>query len=619
MSRLPPTPQIDWKPDGTPIARSFGDVYFSTEDGLNETRAVFLKGCGLPEAWSGRDHFTVAETGFGTGLNFLALWQLWRTHRTSPAARLHFVSFEGYPLLREDAARALSAWPELAELAARLVARWPDRARGVRRLNWPDDGISLTLHIDEIAAALHQAEFAADAWFLDGFSPARNETMWAETLFPMIAARSAPGARAATFTVAGDVRRGLSAAGFEVEKRPGHGRKRERLEARLVAPPHERTPDPHTLSMPKDRPNSVAILGAGIAGAALARALMDRGVQVTVFDPTNMPASGASGNPLGLVMPRLDAGDTVQARLMVDAYLTARVFYSGHTGVVETEVRQTPKDEGDTRRFGSVLEDPPLPLEDLEALAGGGLLHKRALIVRPAELVSDLLSGAELRLGETPTVDLKARTVNGQPFDAILLASGPALDTVAPWLGLIGKLGQVEHASGLEDSGAYALASGQYAIAAGGERLWGATYETLKGDMTVATSTVASERNASALDRLAPWWRGPLKTASIHSRASIRATTADRLPVAGPLPDVDRFLEVFAGLRKGRPVVADAPVIEGVWLVGGLGSRGFTFAPWLAGMVAAALLGEPSPLRREARAAVSPARILLRGLKRNVL
>ena len=297
----------------------------------------------------------------------------------------------------------------------------------------------------------------------------------------------------------------------------------------------------------------------------------------------------------------------------------ARTVYAGRSGVIETEIRQTPKDQGETQRFANVLANPPLPLDDLEALASGGLLHKRALIVRPAELVSDLLSGADIQLGQSPTIDLKARRVNGQLFDAILLASGPALNAVAPWLGLISKLGQVEHAAGLDDTGSYALASGQYAIAAGEERLWGATYETLKDDKTVATSSAASEKNAGALDRLVPWWRGPLQAASIRSRASIRATTPDRLPVAGPLPDVDRFLEVFAGLRTGRSVVVDAPLVDGVWLVGGLGSRGFTFAPWLAEMVAAALLGEPSPLRREARAAVSPVRILLRGLKRNVL
>lgn len=618
MSRLPPPPEIDWTSDGTPLARGFGDVYFSSTDGLAETRTVFLGGCGLPQAWTGRERFTIAETGFGTGLNFLAAWQLWRAHRPTPTAHLHFVSFEAFPLLKADATRALKTWPELADLSGRLLSRWPPPARGVRRVDWPEEGISLTLHIDDIAAALPEADFTANAWFLDGFSPARNHAMWEEPIYRLVAARSAPGARLATFTVAGDVRRGLAAAGFKVFKRPGHGRKRERLEAQLERAPPAPGPDRFALRPPDKPPRRIAILGAGIAGASLACALMERGLHVTVFDPAPRPASAASGNPLGLVMPRLDAGDTREARLMIDAYLSARAFYAGRPGVIETAVRQTPKDAAEADRFAAILADPPLPLDDLEALAGGGLLHKRALIVRPAALIAGLLDGAALRLGQAPAPDLTARTVNDEAFDAIVLATGPALGEYAPWLGLVGKLGQVEHASGLEPSPPYALASGQYAIASGDERLWGATFETLDSD-TPQVSAAARAKNAEALERLVPWWRGSLRCARPSSRASVRATTPDRLPVAGPLVDVDRFLEVFAGLRTGRAVAADAPVVPGVWLVGGLGSRGFTYAPWLAGLVAAHMLDEPAPARREARAAVSPVRFLRRGLKRGQL
>ena len=195
MARLLPHPEIDWKADGTPVARAVGDVYFTAGDGLAETRAVFLGGCGLPEAWAGRDRFVVAETGFGTGLNFLALWQMWRAHRPSPTARLHFVSFEGFPLRREDAARALSAWSDLSAEAEKLLACWPGPIRGVRQFDWPEEGISLTLHLGDISEMLPDSQFLADAWFLDGFSPAKNEAMWAEEMFPLIAARSAPVAR----------------------------------------------------------------------------------------------------------------------------------------------------------------------------------------------------------------------------------------------------------------------------------------------------------------------------------------------------------------------------------------------------------------------------------------
>ncbi|HRX74052.1 MAG TPA: tRNA (5-methylaminomethyl-2-thiouridine)(34)-methyltransferase MnmD, partial [Hyphomonas sp.] len=310
MTRLLTQPEIDWKDDGTPVARAAGDVYFTAGDGLGETRAVFLAGCDLPEAWAGRETFTIGETGFGTGLNFLAAWELWRRTRPSPSSFLHFVSFEGFPLSREDAARALAAWPELDALAGRLISVWPDPVRGVRRYLWPDEGVSLTLHLGDIADTLPESIYHADAWFLDGFSPAKNEAMWAEGLFPLIAERSVPGTRAATFTVAGAVRRGLAEAGFEVEKAPGHGRKRQRLEARISTPPAPK-PDTTGAVRPLPRAHRVAILGAGIAGASVAHALRELGAAPTVFDPAPGPASGGSGNPMGLVMPRLDAGDTV--------------------------------------------------------------------------------------------------------------------------------------------------------------------------------------------------------------------------------------------------------------------------------------------------------------------
>ena len=226
MARLLQHPELDWTDDGAPRARQHGDVYFSAQDGLAETRTVFLKGCGLPEAWEGRSQFTVAETGFGTGLNFLAVWQLWRAHRPSSAAQFTFISFEAYPLRREDAARALAAWPELRELAQALTARWPAPVRGVRSIVFPEDGVRLILHLGDIRETLAQSAFKADAWFLDGFSPAKNEDMWHAGLYPDLAARSAAGARLGTFTVAGAVRRVFSDAGFELSKAEGHGRKR---------------------------------------------------------------------------------------------------------------------------------------------------------------------------------------------------------------------------------------------------------------------------------------------------------------------------------------------------------------------------------------------------------
>jgi tRNA 5-methylaminomethyl-2-thiouridine biosynthesis bifunctional protein len=222
-----PSPVI-WGEDGAPRSRLFDDIYYSTADGLAESRAVFLAGCGLPDAWRDRSAFVVGELGFGSGLNVLALLALWRETR-APSARLHVFSVEAFPMSADDAHRALSAWPEIGDLAETLLRQWPRRARGFHRVVFDDLNAILDLAVMDVKDALASWTGAADAWFLDGFSPAANPAMWSPEVLAEVAAHSAPGARAATFTVAGAVRRGLAAAGFEVAKRPGFGRKSERL------------------------------------------------------------------------------------------------------------------------------------------------------------------------------------------------------------------------------------------------------------------------------------------------------------------------------------------------------------------------------------------------------
>ncbi|MBX3482787.1 tRNA (5-methylaminomethyl-2-thiouridine)(34)-methyltransferase MnmD, partial [Phenylobacterium sp.] len=186
---------LEWTPDGQPRSRAFGDVYFSAEDGLAETRAVFLEGCGLPQAWAGRRRFVVGELGFGTGLNIAALLHLWRETRPQDG-HLHIFSVEAYPITADEAARALSRWPELAEVVALLTARWPGRARGRHRVDLPELSATLDLAVMDVEPALAGWQGRADAWFLDGFAPSANPQMWSEEVLGLVAARSAPGARA---------------------------------------------------------------------------------------------------------------------------------------------------------------------------------------------------------------------------------------------------------------------------------------------------------------------------------------------------------------------------------------------------------------------------------------
>lgn len=308
---------LSWNQQGTPVSQQFDDVYFSNQDGLAETRHVFLQGNGLPQRWltGSRPDFTVAETGFGTGLNFLTLWQAHRAFRLAypdrGPSRLHFISFEKYPLRRDDLRAAHAAWPELAELSEQLYAVWPDALPGCHRLH-PAPHITLDLWFGDVNALLPQLPDGlhghVDAWFLDGFAPAKNPDMWTPALFNTMLRLARPGATFATFTAAGFVRRGLSQAGFEVSKVKGFGQKRECLAGqRPAALPPDVLQAPRYARPAARRPEEVALIGGGIASALCALALQRRGSRVTLYCADPQAAQGASGNRQGHSTPFLTA------------------------------------------------------------------------------------------------------------------------------------------------------------------------------------------------------------------------------------------------------------------------------------------------------------------------
>ena len=339
------TAELDWSDGASLRSTQFDDVYFSDIGGLEETRHVFLDGNDLDARFSALANrapcsiFTIGELGFGTGLNILGAWQAWN-NRSHTKAHLHLVSVEGFPLTSADFTKAhvfiAAQWPELSELSAKLVAHYPPLMPGPHILHLAED-VTLTLIFGEVASALNQIRAQMDAWFLDGFSPSLNPAMWRETVIDEIARLSADCATLASFTVAGAVRRALGARGFEVKKSPGFGRKRDMLKARKEerAPALSTTTPPATPSTtpwytPPTPPAlkgtkkniKVAIIGAGIAGASAAWHLNRAGFDVTLYDPGGA-AAGASGNPAGLVLPRLDADDNAVANFYKASWLYA--------------------------------------------------------------------------------------------------------------------------------------------------------------------------------------------------------------------------------------------------------------------------------------------------------
>jgi len=558
MDPTAPSPLV-WREDGLPQSSLYGDVYFSSVDGLAETRAVFLAGCGLPERFS--QSFTVGELGFGSGLNIAALLDLWRREKPE-GGRLHIFSIEAHPLDRDEAARILAHWPELGEAAQVLLDRWPGRAKGFHRVDLPGFDAVLDLAVMDVIEALEAWDGAADAWFLDGFSPALNPAMWREEVLTAVASRSAPGARAATFTVAGAVRRGLQAAGFEIAKRPGFGRKRERLEAWL---PGQREPKP--------RPNSLAVIGGGIAGASLARAARAEGLVVTVIDDPGRVA--ASGNPAALVTPALDAGGGPRAALYAQAFARAVTLYEAEPGaIIAREVLQLPASERDPARFAKVAEQD-LFEPGAMVMRGDALAMTQALVIEPA-VVTTAWSGEVVR---RRVARLEHSSQGWNLFDdagdliltadRLALAGGAATGALAAEIRLKPVRGQASWTDGETTA---ATGFGGYAVPTRDGVLFGATH-----DRDQTATDVRPEDHVRNLDTLAkglPDLAARLAGKPLEGRAAVRATTPDRLPLAGIRDD-------------------------GLVILTGLGSRGFCLAPLLAEHLIAQVLGRPSPLPRQ--------------------
>lgn len=648
MSDLPHA-QLDWNDQGQPLSRQFGDVYFSRDDGLGETRHVFLAGNDLPARFAALPagaRLVIGETGFGTGLNFLCAWQLF--DQLAPTdAYLHFVSVEKYPLTAADLQRALALWPELAPWSGQLLEQYRAIHPGFQRLVLDGGRVVLTLLIGDALQMLPQLDARIDVWFLDGFAPDKNPQMWTPPLFQELARLSAPGASLATFTSKGTVRRDLIEAGFAMRRAPGYGKKWEILCGRFEghAPAAEK---PWHARPPRPEVREALVIGAGLAGCATAASLAARGWQVTLLERHEAVAQEASGNPQGVLYLKLSAHGTALSQLVLAGFgHTHRLLQHLQQGYdwAACGVLQLAFDAPEAARQAKLAEAFPADLlhsltrEQAEARAGvalpaGGLFYPNAGWVHPPALCRQLASHPRIRLLthsealELRRVDGRWQVLNGERLLAeapvAILAGATEVRRFAaelPLKRIRGQISRLPQTTRSAELACVVCAEGYVAPPRGGEHTLGASFDFHSQDCAPTAAEHAGnlellrEISADLAERLDA---DRLDPAQLEGRAAFRCTSPDYLPIVGPLADPAAFAETYAVLGKDARQVPDSPCPwrDGLYVNSGHGSRGLITAPLCGELLAAWLNDEPLPLPRAVAEACHPNRFLLRKLIR---
>lgn len=623
--------RIEWLDDGTaggsPYSPRFGDRYRSELGGLDQAKEVFLKGCSLPGAWADQPQWTVLETGFGLGLNFLVTWAAWKADPQRPGL-LHFVSTEAFPASAEDVLRSAKTHPELLPFAEQLQAQLWGLLPGFHRLVFEGGRVLLTLCIGDAKAMLREQSFEADSVYLDGFSPQRNPDIWDLHTFKAVARCCRRGTRVATWTIARSVRDALAQCGFVVNKVPGIPPKRDNLQGEFnpAWEPKKTHPSPA-----RRLPGRCVVIGAGLAGAAVAASLARRGWEVVVLDAAEEPAAGASGLPAGLLAPHVSPDDNPLSRLsrhgiratlqQAEALLQAGDW--GRTGVLEHAVEHPRKrPEAWQTDWVDAASDWTGPA-DADQLRQCGLppdtpalWHARAGWIRPAALVDAWLTGPGVlshgrsivsslnqASGQWQVVDAQGRelaraelVVLAAGYASLELAAGAATNTAGD-LALQAIRGQVSwglHGPGTADAlppfpvnGHGSLVPAVPLSGKAGALAWvmGSSFE--RDNTQAETRREDDQHNFSQLQTLLPQTARALaaqfEPGRVQSWAGVRCATPNRLPALGPL--------------EGS---------QGLWVCSGMGSRGLTFATLCGELLAAKLHAEPLPIEQRLAEALLP-------------
>lgn len=673
--------EIVWQENGAPYSSRFADIYFSRQGGLEETEHVFIAANRLQERWQQLDAalttnvsdesanatqrcFTIAELGLGTGLNFLCCWRAWQQLQPK-RLRLHYIACEKFPMQTSVLKQALASWPELENFSLSLLKVYPDHSPGYHRLQLrsQDGGSAVTLDLyygdasELLAAQPLRERVKVDAWFLDGFAPRVNPDMWSPPLLATLARLSRPGTTLSTYSVAGQVVRDLQGSGFQVSKQPGFGQKRQMLHGEFVgtgqqspAPPLSAAP---WLRLPEHAPSSqeVIVIGAGLAGCSTAYALARRGFRVTVLEQNGEIASGASGNRQAVLQCRLNNAVNAGWQLNLQAFLYSVRHFNAiqkelgdiqwhPCGVLNLDTAFSARRERCPEvRLDLYSEQVVRRVDQLEAatlcgmpIDGGGNFISLGGWLNPAALCRFYLEQPLIRIIANTRIE-RLEQYHGlwHAYGAgqgLASASAPTLviansfaaqsfsqTASLPLVPLRGQVSYVRESDATRALRTVLCGLSYMSPAHDGLHSTGASYSKDISDLSIS----AGEHQDNFAGIIDHFPIGTLQAAAITGgRVSVRASTGDRMPMAGPAPDFAALASLYArlGQRDRQTPGQHPPTFPGLYVSVGHGSHGVSNCPLLGEYVASLIANEVSPLQQSLSDCLHPARFMMRELRR---
>lgn len=652
---------LDFNAQNTPVSTVFDDIYFSSQDGLAESYYVFQEGNQLWERWLACQQaaFVIAETGFGTGLNFLAVAEKFQQFRqaypNNPLKRLYFISFEKFPLTAEQLAQIHQSYPQFSALSEKFVEVWRPRQIGCQRYHFNE--VYLDLWFGELAENLPQLgdfyQGEIDAWFLDGFSPDKNLEMWQESLYQQMFRLSRNGGTFATFTAASKVRKGLAAAGFDVFKRKGFGKKREMLWGQKPLTTEHQAPSyPYFYTEIAQNSDDIALVGGGVASLFLALSLLERGKKVTLYCKDPDVAMNASGNLQGAIYPQLSDDDERNVRFYIHSFdyalqrlkqLSPKIqFEQGLTGVAlmaynektALKLEKIAKQIDDSNLFElctakTLSERIGLPVQDGGAfIAEGGWLSPHQLVKNGFDYL--IRQGLKIVFNhevKSPIFcdDQWHWQWQNQDYahDILVLTNGNGLMAFEqskgiPLYPVRGQVSQIPTTPDLQKLQCVVCYDGYLTpVSAENTHCLGASHVRNNDERHFSLSEhqenlAKLQQNMTACD-----WTKNIDLSANWAKQGVRAALRDRLPIVGAVPDYvaqkQQYANLYNALRR-KQAVENAKNFTNLYLINGLGSRGLTTAPLLAEMLAGLICREPIPMGDDIWRMLSPNRAWMRKL-----